>query len=295
MTALTLMICHEQGVLDEVAFGSMNVQAGQSVGFRDLPPRVSVVFRRMPASTFTATYRVSNQTTSLIGASHSFGFDSGNSTADFEVTMTADGKLSYVIVTFPKDCSQRIISTRLIDAVQHGASPGKVCFFNGASRRLNYRIFVSTEENGSLRAQQLSLQMRGEGVQTLENVPASLFTWENVRRLAIQVQGDGVDRGFSQMRNSTEPGFLFNERGDSKEAYFRGRDRPEMALDFGCGDPNNYCSATVVRLIATHAIRVCGKWASVVAVGYLSWRKYRSGQSVVPSLPNGAAPLQNDS
>jgi hypothetical protein len=280
--------CREQTLLpDELTFRTVKANAGDSICFTNLPPYTSVVFDRLPISQFAASSSINQTKTSLIGPKETVGFDSGAAFADLKITAESTGTFSYFVVHYPPDCSERILSTHPTDILKRDDSPGKVCFFNGAGRRVTYRIFVSAGPNGLLESTPLNLAIQNDGAESLVSVQPSVISWENMKSVGIQVQADGTHFGFSQTLGLKEPSFIesANElwnlrRFDSLWGLLSGRTRSKLALrdaeiDFHWHHVGHYSAAMDILMIAIHGVQAAIWVAGFGALCYLVAMKWR--------------------
>jgi hypothetical protein len=280
-----------QSIGQEVIFKKFEIKSGESLCFKSIPPYTSIVFKKLPPSKFMANYTGGNVESSRTGPAGAVGFDSANSTVDLEVIPSESGRVSYFAVTFASDCSERILSTHSRDKIKRDSSSGKVCYFNGANRKLGYEILSSVGKDGTVESKGLDLKLKGDSVQRLDRSEASVITWENVKSIGIHVHGHGNAVGLFQSLSGNEPSFLVKQKSNWGGRRV-GKERPlfrhfaKSRIHFSESDLNFRWSwslnHSLLKMLLNNGAHIIGWLLSTVAlVGITFWitRKYFPGKN----------------
>lgn len=179
---------HEQDLKQPITFNKQTIQVGDTFCIHRIPPRTSIVFKHLPYSQIEARYLVNGTVIPLNGTNQTRGFDTGDYEGEIEVTALESGNLSFFSVTFPNDCDTRIVSSRQLDVLYSEKDSGKVCYFNGAKRVVDYEIRVDAGETGKVESPGLGINLRGSSKNHLHQVNSSLITWSgDMNKMIVSV------------------------------------------------------------------------------------------------------------
>jgi hypothetical protein len=188
---VSVSLCsYEFSDTSSVKFRELDLEAGETICLKRLPPFTSAVFNSFPRSFFYVNYQNSSDSAFAVGTSRTTGFYTGNSRANVTACATDAGTFSYFIVSFPPDCSERIVSNTLPDTITRMNTTDRICYFNGAQRDLSYRISVRSKSSGILESSMLDAPLIGDQNISLEFVDPSIISWcGEMNSVTITVRG----------------------------------------------------------------------------------------------------------
>jgi hypothetical protein len=199
----------------ELTFNSLQLAAGETICFPNLPPYTSLVFRHLPPSTVTGTVG----DVVLKGTETTQGFDTGNSIATVSLTATAAGKVSYFAVTFPSDCAERIVSNHRHDFIHREKTKTKICYFNGGTRHQLYGFDFKGKASGVLASTLLNGTVTGSTKQFVEDASPAIISWSGqVSEVAIDVKEHHSPRARVTL-TGTRPSLIEANEDDSGRGH----------------------------------------------------------------------------